>query len=146
MHLRRKSCFSGSNGEIRCWNVEPAGRGRQKYHPHVNGYTMKVLCAIIWFGGPLRIAAWPIWSGRERSSHSHLPQVPQIRLANLPIPPSVFFIVLPKFFVLGSCFDMSGSTFGVFVSLELWISLSLRCILVFLRLHTNQQKQYRNPM
>jgi len=32
-------------------------------------------------GGPLRIAAWPIWSGRERSSHSHFLQVPQIRLA-----------------------------------------------------------------
>lgn len=37
----------------------------------------------IHLGGPLRIAAWPIWSGRERSSHSHFLQVPQIRLASL---------------------------------------------------------------
>lgn len=46
-------------------------------------------------GGPLRIAAWPIWSGRERSSHSHLPQVPQIRLANLPPFPIRLFFTLP---------------------------------------------------
>jgi len=32
-------------------------------------------------GGPLRIAAWFTWSGRERSSQSRSPQVPQIRLA-----------------------------------------------------------------
>ncbi len=32
-------------------------------------------------GGPLRIVAWSIWSGRERSSHNHSPQVPQTRLA-----------------------------------------------------------------
>ncbi len=38
----------------------------------------------IHLGGPLRIVAWPIWSGRERSSHSHLPQVPQTRLAFFP--------------------------------------------------------------
>jgi len=34
-------------------------------------------------GGPLRIAAWSTWSGRERSSHSHIPQVPQTRLASI---------------------------------------------------------------
>jgi len=33
-------------------------------------------------GGPLRIAAWFTWSGRERSSQSRSPQVPQIRLAS----------------------------------------------------------------
>jgi len=33
-------------------------------------------------GGPLRIVAWSTWSGRERSSHSHFPQVPQTRLAS----------------------------------------------------------------
>lgn len=49
-------------------------------------------------GGPLRIAAWPIWSGRERSSHSHLPQVPQIRLANLPPFPIRLFFTLPPLF------------------------------------------------
>lgn len=27
-------------------------------------------------GGPLRIVAWSIWSGRERSSHIHFLQVP----------------------------------------------------------------------
>src|SRR5438067_11074849 len=32
-------------------------------------------------GGPLRIVAWFTWSGRERSSQSRSPQVPQIRLA-----------------------------------------------------------------
>lgn len=32
-------------------------------------------------GGPLRIEAWLIWSGRERSSHVQIPQVPQTRLA-----------------------------------------------------------------
>src|SRR5690606_1934302 len=33
-------------------------------------------------GGPLRIVAWFTWSGRERSSQSRSPQVPQIRLAS----------------------------------------------------------------
>lgn len=32
-------------------------------------------------GGPLRIVAWLIWSGRERSSHVQFLQVPQTRLA-----------------------------------------------------------------
>ena len=44
-------------------------------------------CAIIMAGGPLRIVAWSTWSGRERSSHSRLPQVPQIRLASCFSPP-----------------------------------------------------------
>ena len=33
-------------------------------------------------GGPPRIADWQTWSGRERSSHSHHPQVPRTRLAS----------------------------------------------------------------
>lgn len=42
-------------------------------------------------GGPLRIVAWPTWSGRERSSHSHFLQVPQTRLA-----PSSFSYTQPR--------------------------------------------------
>jgi len=49
-------------------------------------------------GGPLRIVAWFTWSGRERSSHSRSPQVPQIRLASFRFSASSFhFFHIPAF-------------------------------------------------
>src|SRR5690242_8621219 len=52
---------------------------RRKTEPHNPAPSV-----IIRPGGPLRIVAWFTWSGRERSSQSRSPQVPQIRLASSP--------------------------------------------------------------
>jgi len=64
-------------------------------------------------GGPLRIAAWSTWSGRERSSHNHFPQVPQIRLANLA---SLSYSVLPspQFFIFSSLLQRQAFDFLIF--------------------------------
>jgi hypothetical protein len=50
---------------------------KQQFAKHIVIFAVKIRP-----GGPLRIVAWPTWSGRERSSHSHFLQVPQTRLAS----------------------------------------------------------------
>lgn len=48
-----------------------------KFHKSLHAQRTGLAFAVkIRVGGPLRIVAWPTWSGRERSSHSHFLQVP----------------------------------------------------------------------
>ena len=62
--------------------------------------------------GPPRMVARPIWSGRERSSHSRFPPVPRVGLVTFLLAPFV-----GRFFFLQS----------IFVSPVFAVSMAVRC-------------------